>query len=122
MKDRHSLPPPPSAIGRPSSNRFGAFRAANLALALVFTGFAAVQYNDPDPVRWMAVYGAAAVVCGLAAFRPRSAGLPAAAVGLAAFVWALGVALPIIGQPVAWSQVFATMRMVGPNVEETREA
>lgn len=30
----------------------------------------AVQYNDPDPLVWGAVYGVAAVWCGLAAFRP----------------------------------------------------
>jgi hypothetical protein len=32
--------------------------------------FAAVQYNDPDALYWGAIYGVAAIWCGLAAFRP----------------------------------------------------
>lgn len=32
--------------------------------------FAAVQYNDPDGLLWFAFYGAAALVAGLAAWRP----------------------------------------------------
>jgi hypothetical protein len=102
--------------------RFGPFRAACLAMALLFACFTAVQYNDPDPARWMAIYGSAALVSALGAFRPSSSWLPGAVVAAVALVWSLAVALPIIGQPVAWNQVFATMRMVGPNVEETREA
>ncbi len=31
-------------------------------LAGVFVLFAAVQYNDPDPLRWMLLYGATATV------------------------------------------------------------
>jgi len=31
--------------------------------------FAAVQYNDPDALYWGAIYGVAALWCGLAAFR-----------------------------------------------------
>jgi hypothetical protein len=58
------------------------------ALGVPFFGlFLAVQYNDPDPVRWMAIYGAAMVASGLAAAKM----LPkfvAPAIGLAALVWA----------------------------------
>ena len=32
--------------------------------------FAAVQYNDPDALYWGAIYGVAALSCGLAALRP----------------------------------------------------
>jgi predicted membrane channel-forming protein YqfA (hemolysin III family) len=32
--------------------------------------FAAVQYNDPDALYWILIYGVAALWCGLAAFRP----------------------------------------------------
>ncbi|MCG8388879.1 MAG: transmembrane 220 family protein, partial [Cytophagales bacterium] len=28
-----------------------------LALALIFIAFAALQYNDPDPLLWMFIYG-----------------------------------------------------------------
>lgn len=40
----------------------------NLFLAVVFTLFAAVQWNDPDILRWMAIYLLVAVVSGFAAF------------------------------------------------------
>jgi hypothetical protein len=44
-------------------------KAVNLLLALMFVAFAIVQFNDPDPVVWILVYGSMAVICTLAAFR-----------------------------------------------------
>ncbi len=40
----------------------------NLFLGLLFLVFAAVQYNDPDPWSWMAIYLLVAWVCIFAAF------------------------------------------------------
>jgi len=40
----------------------------NLVLAAMFLLFAFVQINDPDPVIWILIYGAMAVVCIFAAF------------------------------------------------------
>lgn len=40
----------------------------NLVLATMFLLFAFVQINDPDPVIWILIYGAMAVVCIFAAF------------------------------------------------------
>lgn len=40
----------------------------NLALTGLFVLFAAVQYNDPDPWGWAAMYAFVAGVCGFAAF------------------------------------------------------
>jgi hypothetical protein len=43
------------------------FRLFFLALATAYLLFAAaVQYNDPDPLHWMALYGLTAVCCMLA--------------------------------------------------------
>ena len=39
-----------------------------LVLAVMFMAFAFVQLNDPDPVVWILIYGACAVVCVMAAF------------------------------------------------------
>lgn len=36
-------------------------------LALLAVSFAALQYNDPDPLVWVGLYGSAAVALGLAA-------------------------------------------------------
>src|SRR5688572_28332031 len=44
-------------------------RIVNLLLAVMFMVFAFVQINDPDPVVWILIYGAVAVICILAAFR-----------------------------------------------------
>jgi hypothetical protein len=44
-------------------------KAVNLLLAVMFVVFAFVQINDPDPIIWIIIYGAMAVVCILAAFK-----------------------------------------------------
>ena len=44
-------------------------KIVNLLLAVLFLLFAFVQINDPDPLVWIAIYGAMAVLCVLAAFR-----------------------------------------------------
>lgn len=44
-------------------------RILNYLLAVMFLGFAFLQVNDPDPILWILIYGAMAVVCIMAAFR-----------------------------------------------------
>jgi hypothetical protein len=59
-----------------------------LLLAVLFAASAAVQYNDPDPLPWLVIYGVAAVSSAWSAFgRPPFALL--LAVAAVAFVWAL---------------------------------
>jgi hypothetical protein len=43
-------------------------KIVNLVLAVMFLAFAFVQINDPDPVLWILIYGAMAVICVMAAF------------------------------------------------------
>lgn len=43
-------------------------RIVNFILAAMFLVFAFVQINDPDPVIWILVYGAMAVLCIMAIF------------------------------------------------------
>jgi hypothetical protein len=40
-----------------------AVRVFNLIWAAIFILFAALQYNDPDPWRWIPIYGLAALLC-----------------------------------------------------------
>jgi len=42
------------------------FKTLNVILALLFFTSAALQYNDPDPIHWIFIYGLAAVLCCLA--------------------------------------------------------
>lgn len=58
-------------------------RTIDLVFALILLFFALLQYNDPDPLYWTAVYALAALWCGLAAWRPGViAGSPLLSVGL----------------------------------------
>ena len=45
-------------------------RIFNLIFFVIFLGFAALQYNDPDPYIWIPIYGYGSVLCWLA-FRRR---------------------------------------------------
>lgn len=93
--------------------------AANVAMLLVFSVSAAVQYNDPDPALWVVVYGLAAVACGLESTRRGSWLLPAL-VGLAALVGVAILAPRVAGQ-VRVAELFQSYEMKSVQVEEGRE-
>lgn len=61
-------------------------RIANFLWAAMFTFAAVVQYNDPDPMRWIAIYAAGSLTCVLWELRllPRSIAI---AVTLTALGW-----------------------------------
>lgn len=40
-------------------------KAIHITIAILFVLFAAVQYNDPDPLLWMLIYGAVALIAVL---------------------------------------------------------
>ncbi|TGN19342.1 transmembrane 220 family protein [Leptospira idonii] len=39
------------------------FKVINSSLALLFFASAALQYNDPDPIHWIFMYGLAGILC-----------------------------------------------------------
>jgi hypothetical protein len=43
-------------------------KAIFILLVIMFLAFSFVQLNDPDPVVWILIYGAMAVVCVMATF------------------------------------------------------
>lgn len=51
----------------PVENRL--HQVIGIVLVLLFIAFAAVQYNDPDPWVWIAIYGGAAALIGASTFR-----------------------------------------------------
>jgi hypothetical protein len=80
-----------------------------------------VQWNDPDPVRWMAIYGAALAVCVVVAVRGRIAPWIPVAVAAVALLWSLdwidyGPAIA------AYAHMFDAWEMKNVSVEEAREA
>jgi hypothetical protein len=117
--DRDGLLQPDGAM-RSESSRSTIFRAANAVMAVLFAFGAAVQYNDPDPLRWMAIYLAAAVACALAALR-RLPRLVPVVVGLAALAWAATLAPHVLGR-VGVGEMVEAWEMKDARVEEGREA
>jgi hypothetical protein len=96
-------------------------RVADAVFALAFLGFAALQWNDPDPALWMALYGAAALVCALVAHRPRPAlRWAAGAVALVAAAW--GASLAPAFARTSWDGFFGHIGMIDLAAEEAREA
>ena len=94
-------------------------RVLNVVMGFLFVLAAAVQYNDPDPVRWVVIYGAAAVACWLSLRRRLRAGF-VVVVGAVALVWALTI-VPSVAGKVSFSQLFTDLAMHAPLVEEGRE-
>lgn len=91
----------------------------NALLGALFIFAAALQYNDPDPVRWMAIYVAAALPCGLALAGRSNRVLPAI-VGLVSLTWA--VTYLFRGVPtVSPLHMFDEWEMKNQTVVETRE-
>ena len=91
---------------------------ANLVMLLLFVFAAAVQINDPDPVAWMAIYLAAATVCGME-IRRRAPIWASAAVALTALVWSGYVATRAFDVPLG--ALFAEWEMQNVRIEEARE-
>lgn len=92
---------------------------ANYLMLGVFLYMVAVQYNDPDAILWMGIYGIAALICFLTSLGRLHWGISA----LTAVV-ALGVALtiaPLVIGKVSFSELFESMEMKTKIVEQARE-
>lgn len=95
------------------------FRAANMFMTAMFLFSVAVQYNDPDPIQWMAVYGAAAVACILS-LRGKLDWRFAGIVAVAALIWA-GIWAPAVFSRPFPTDIVSEFHMTSPSVEEARE-
>lgn len=91
-------------------------------LGLLFLVFAAVQFNDPDPYAWIAIYGCVGLVFIVSIFRPVSK----RAVGflMIALLLYAGTFIPGFWE---WlnkpdkSELFGEMIYDRPYIEQTRE-
>jgi len=96
-------------------------RILNTLMALLFAFAASLNFNDPDPVQWVGIYGAAMALSALAAWRPLL--LPwyaPAIVGGIALAWAASIAPRALGK-IPLGQMFASWEMKNSVVEENRE-
>jgi Transmembrane family 220, helix len=90
-------------------------------MSVLFAFAAAVQVNDPDPIRWIAMYGAACALSLVVLFGRRPVRVAALAVSAVAIAWAALIAL---GGPVAsdYEHMLDAWEMKSASVEEAREA
>jgi hypothetical protein len=88
-------------------------------MAVLFAFAAVVQYNDPDPLRWMAMYSLAMLACGLALAGRLSRLLPGL-MGLGALMWAGTLAPGVVGR-VSLGELYQSYGMLSAAVEEGRE-
>jgi transmembrane protein TMEM220 len=95
-------------------------KVANIVMALLFLFSLVVQYNDPDPIRWMVVYGGAAAACLWAAFRSPVPRWLTGLVGLGALVW-IGLWVPKVLGQVSFGEMFREAGMATIEIEEGRE-
>ena len=94
-------------------------RAVSAAMALLFLFSVVVQYNDPDPVIWMAIYGAATLCSFLGALR-RLWWPGALVTGVVALAWGASIVPRVIGAT-TMADMFGHMGMVDVHAEEGRE-
>lgn len=95
------------------------WRIINALMGLQFIFAAVLQYNDPDPLRWAAIYLAAAVPCGLAMTR-RPHWVWPSGVGVVSLAWAMTYLVRGVPTVSPW-HMFDEWEMKNQQVLETRE-
>ena len=96
-----------------------AWTVANAVMLVAFVMSVIVQFNDPDPLLWAAIYAVAALVCWLEIRRRTNPWLPAG-MAAASLAWAATLAPRVIGK-VPFGAMFAEFEMANTGVEESRE-
>ena len=96
-----------------------AWKVADVLFFLMFAFSVVVQVNDPDPLPWMLMYGAAALAC-LLSLTGKLRWQFAVVTGIIALAWAASIAPRVIGQ-VPFMDMFAEFEMKDIGVEESRE-
>ena len=96
------------------------FVAICWTLATLFALSVGLQVNDPDPVRWMLIYGVAGIAIGTLPAR-RVIAFAAIAIGLFAAGWAAYLGQQVFGV-IQLSDLWLKMSEKGGAVEVGREA
>ena len=95
------------------------FTLFNYLFLAMFIFSVIVQYNDPDPLTWMTIYGLAAVACVIAIKRPTHWPLPSALL-VVSLMWASRI-MPRVAGRVSFGELFSAWEMKDARVEEARE-
>jgi hypothetical protein len=99
-----------------------AFRVVSGLMAAIFVLAVAVQYNDPDPARWMLLYAAAAAVALTATVRGRAPIVASVGVGLIALAWSAATMTASLADLGTYQHMFDAWEMKNAPIEEAREA
>jgi len=95
------------------------WRILNALMGALFLFAVALQYNDDDPLRWMALYAVAALPCILVVVQRHSV-VMSAVIAVISLVWAA-----VFAVQGAWSvhpsEMFAEWEMKSEQVRQTRE-
>lgn len=95
------------------------WRTADALMLVAFALSVLVQLNDPDPLRWIAIYGLSSVAC-VFALVGRGHWLFPATVGALAAGWAAAIAPRVVGA-VPFLDMFSAFEMANVGIEESRE-
>lgn len=96
-----------------------AVRIVSAVMALLFAWSVELQWNDPDPVQWMAIYGAAMVLAGWFVWKKQVPWIWPVLVAIVAAAWA-GTLLPGVLREAEWGDLVKTMKHEN-HAEEARE-
>ena len=97
-------------------------KGMNVVMMVLFLLSVAVQYNDPDPLQWMVMYGLAALVCLLFLTKQLQWWM-SAGIGAAALLWA-GFLIPAISEStdeISLEGIFGDVGMKTLGIELARE-
>jgi transmembrane protein TMEM220 len=98
------------------------FRTLDAVMTALFAFSVAVQFNDPDPARWMAIYAAACAISIVSAVRGVPPLVPSMVVGGAALAWGVVWMATSQSAPGDFLHMFDAWEMKSMPVEEAREA
>lgn len=91
----------------------------NVIFLIIYLLSAAVQYNDPDALLWIAIYLAGALMCAVQFRSSPPRWIPRVMLAITV-VW-IGTLLPSIVGQVSLQEIFASISMRTKAVEEARE-
>ena len=95
------------------------WRALDAVFALLFMFAVVVQFNDPDPLKWVLIYAAAAWASFLSALGRVTRLLPSG-IAAVALLWAATIVPRVVGR-VPFADMFREWEMQNAGVEESRE-
>lgn len=97
------------------------FRRLNALVTVLFFAAAAIQFNDPDPLPWMGIYGAAGLLSLFHERLPWGRIVLPLSIAAVAAAWAALLLPGVLGSDFRASELFQAMDPERPQIEKARE-